>query len=354
MKKNFKKYALRAGVILALPLFIVACFFFDDIIAPTRASVDTEINIVAPIRIEPGTDNWNDPGRFVFAILAPKAWNLKQNASLTLTANNKDSWRVTPDVTDEVLTLMPESEKEPYTDLPWSEAWIAYAAYASTQMVPTPTQDMNDFEWVVWRSSSSFKAHDKNEAGNQYDNATNPIRATVNIRLKTGEEPIDCHLGYSYCYDSRGFRNIYSDTDPSYDSKKDGLGVQVGITYKEITTFAQVFATTPSVFRYGDIFAVQFTRQYSALKDAEAVYLCGTAVYNDGQTAQITTASEANRMEISSNGRRCEKYIYPRHFFSLPADAVISKLTFYFINADGSIVVKNEEGQEFPVEQAEE
>ena len=351
MKQNFKKYALRAGVILALPLFIVACFFFDDIIAPARASVDSEINITAPIRIEPMTDNWNNPGRFVFAILAPKAWNLKQNASLTLTSNNGDSWRITPDVTGEVLTLMPESETEPYTELPWSEAWIKYAAYATTQMVATPEQDMNDFEWVVWRSSSSFKGHDKTESGGDY---SEPIRATVNIRLKTGEEPINCHLGYAYCYDSRGFRNLYKDTDSSYDSKNDAAGVQVGITYKEITTYAQVFATTPSVFRYGDIFAVQFTRQYSALKDADAVYLCGTAVYNDGQTAEVTTASEANRMEISTNGRRCEKYIYPRHFFSLPSDAVISELRFYFINADGSIVVKNEEGQEFPAEQAAE
>jgi len=349
MKKNFKKYGLRAGVILSLPLLIVACFFFDDIIAPSRVAVDTEINITAPIRIEPGTDNWNNPGRFVFAILAPKAWDLKQNASLTLTAQNKDSWRVTPDVTDEVLTLMPESEKEPYTGLPWSEAWIDYAAYASTQMVATPAQDMNDFEWVVWRSSSSFKGHDKTEAGGGYDNATNPIRATVNIRLKTGEVPINCHLGYSYCYDSRGFRQIKED-----HPQNDGLGVQVGITYKEITTFAQVFATTPSVFRYGDIFAVQFSRQYSALKDADAVYLCGTAVYNGGQTAEVATASEANRMEISTNGRRCEKWIYPRHFFSLPSDAVISEIRFYFINADGSIVVKNEEGEEFPAEQADE
>ena len=47
---------------------------------------------------------------------------------------------------------------------------------------------------------------------------------------------------------------------------------------------------------------------------------------------------------------------HPVHFFGLPADAVIEELSFYFINADGSIVVRDEEngGEEFIVEQAAE
>ena len=59
---------------------------------------------------------------------------------------------------------------------------------------------------------------------------------------------------------------------------------------------------------------------------------------------------------MSPLGSRFEKYIYPKDFFNLPADAVIEELSFYFINADGSIVVRDEEngGEEFIVEQAAE
>ena len=54
-----------------------------------------------------------------------------------------------------------------------------------------------------------------------------------------------------------------------------------------------------------------------------------------GQKAEVSAAVPRNRMELISS--RFEKYLYPKDFFGLPSDAVIEKLYFYFINADGSI-----------------
>ena len=121
-----------------------------------------------------------------------------------------------------------------------------------------------------------------------------------------------------------------------------------------IMFLVEVFTTSPSVFRYGDIFSITFSHGSTALKDAPEIYLCGTAVHDGGQRTQVTAAGEKNRM--SPLGSRFEKYIYPKDFFNLPADAVIEELSFYFINADGSIVVRDEEngGEEFIVEQAAE
>ena len=59
-----------------------------------------------------------------------------------------------------------------------------------------------------------------------------------------------------------------------------------------------------------------------------------------GQKAEVSAAVPRNRMELISS--RFEKYLYPKDFFGLPSDAVIEELYFYFINADGSIVVKDE------------
>ena len=53
---------------------------------------------------------------------------------------------------------------------------------------------------------------------------------------------------------------------------------------------------------------------------------------------------------------RFEKFFWPKDLFGLPNDAVIEELHFYFINADGSIAVMDDEngGGEFFVEQSAE
>lgn len=332
MKLTDKRYLIRAALVTALPLLAIGCFYFDSISQPEKALVETEINIVARLKIVTKTSNWDNPGKLVFAMLAPKAWKLAENATLSVTSVTNDSWRITPDVTDEALTLMPATEREHSTQAPWPEA------FKSTMGVGDNNQQIaGDLEWTVWRSSSSFKAHDKIEGSeNQYPD---PIYATVKIRLKTGEEPISCDLGYSYCYDSQGF-------------KDDGYGMHAGKEFKSIKTYIATFSTVPSVFRYGDIFAVQFAPKDTPLSDASEVYLCGRAVYNNGQTSEVTAAESRNRMERVS-GKLFEKYIYPKQFFGLPADAVIEELWFYCSNADGSVVVTDGEKGYF-VGQAEE
>ena len=157
--------------------------------------------------------------------------------------------------------------------------------------------------------------------------------------MKTGAVPLTCELGYSYCYDTFGLKR---------DEQR------FAEAFKPIETYNQVFTTTPSVFRYGDVFGITFSHGGTALKDAGEVYLCGTAIHDGGQKAEVSAAVPRNRMELISS--RFEKYIYPKDFFGLPSDAVIEELYFYFINADGSIVVKDDEngGQEFFVEQSDE
>ena len=110
----------------------------------------------------------------------------------------------------------------------------------------------------------------------------------------------------------------------------------------------------PAEAELKDVFGITFSHGGTALKDAGEVYLCGTAIHDGGQKAEVSAAVPRNRMELISS--RFEKYLYPKDFFGLPSDAVIEELYFYFINADGSIVVKDDEngGQEFFVEQSDE
>ena len=308
----------------SLLLLIAGCLEFSNLSQPERAVTDSNINITAELKVVPETDG---AGRLVFAILAPKAWNLAQNASLTLTTRNYNAVQGSgPDVTDEALTLMPETELEPQTQTSWSEAFMAVKGLGDNTSLETPVE----LEWVVWRSSSSFSISDQI--------STDPVYADVKIQMKTGEDPVKCYLGYAYCYDGYGL--------------KAGENRDASI-FKAITTYETILSTTPSTFRYGDIFAVQISTKNTALQQTSEIYLCGKAVYNDGQIAEITFQDPQHNLMERISDKMQQKYIYPKEFFGLPADAVIEELRFYFTNADGSIVVQDGD-QGFLVEQAAE
>lgn len=321
MKLIAKSKILFWAAVAALPLLVIGCLEFESVSQPDRALVETEINVTAKLKVVPETDG---TGRLIFAVLAPKAWNIAQQASLSLTTINYNSLQGKPDVTDETLSLMPASELEPNTKTSWPEAFKTVKGIGQND-----PQTAADLEWVVWRSSTTFTIDDKVNKEAVY--------ADVKIKMTTGEEPVSCYLGYAYCYDGYGLK-----AGENRDASE----------FRSITTYGAVLATSPSVFRYGDIFAVQFAPKDTALNDAADVYLCGTARYNGGQTAEVTVTEARNRMERIST-KLFERYIYPKQFFGLPADAVIEELRFYFTNADGSVVVKDGD-KGYLVEQAEE
>ncbi|MEG0808449.1 MAG: DUF4961 domain-containing protein [Alistipes sp.] len=322
MKQIDKHRTLFWAVFVALPLFIIGCLEFESITQPERALIDTEINVVAKLKVVPETDG---SGRLVFAILAPVAWNLTENASLTLTTLNYGTLQGGTDVVNETLALIPASDLEPNSKKSWSEAFQTVKGIGNNAQLTTPV----DVEWIVWRSSTTFTINDKvnKEA----------VLADVKIKLSTGEIPVTCYLGYSYCYDGWGLK-----ANEARDA----------IDFRSITTYGAVLATVPSVLRYGDIFAVQFSPKNTELDNDSEVYLCGTAVYNNGQRAEVTVKESRNLME-KINNKLFEKYIYPKLFFDLPADAVIEELRFYFTNADGTRVVMDDT-KGFLVEQAAE
>lgn len=306
----------------ALSLLVIGCLEFDSISQPERALVGSEINITAKLKIVPETDG---SGRVIFAILAPKAWDLANNASLTLTSINYGELQGGTDVTNEVLSLIPSTSLEPNTKTTWAQAFKTVKGIDKNANLEVPV----DVEWVAWWSSSSFKIDDKVNK--------EPVYADVKIKLTVGDDPVFCHMGYSYCYESYGLK-AGENRDAS--------------AFRPITTYTSVISTTPPTFRYGDIFGVQFTRKDTPLENATEIYLCGTAVYDNGKTAEVKIAGPTNRME-TINSKLSEKYIYPKQFFNLPADAVIEEVRVYFSNADGSVTVTDGD-KGFLIEQADE
>lgn len=318
--------------ILALPLCVVACLTIDEIIHPDDARVNSEIDITVRIKLVAETD---ETTRLVFAVLAPKSWNIAQSAELTLTTEGY-AGQGYAEVAGEAMELMPDTEVEPTTALKWPEAYQSKVGLMG---------NLGPVEWAVFRSQTTFIINDKV--------STDPIVGTVKIRLTTGSQNIKCFMGYGFCGQKSGFNTERYKAN----EKAKVLTVTGGSNPMIDYTTVNLVSTVPSVFRYGDIFSVRFEsvagEVETALNGAEKVYLYGRAVYNDGQEAVVDAIGEATLMEKIGE-TTYQKYIYPRQFFGLPDDAVVTATYFHFTNEDGSIVVRDTSGGDFLVSQAEE
>ncbi len=359
MKTINKRTILRTAAAVLLMTAVVGCLYFDGINQPEEADANTVIEYDAQLRIQTLTEG---TGRLVFAILAPVDWDLASNATLTLSTKNLTAKNhlyekngqtppFTEEITGEVLELMPETEKTPATvesdklvsglpeqDKPWAEALelcseVGIGGNEGLENVP-------ELKWVVWRSKTIFTITDDSDS-NDTDNPEINIYATVHIKLKTGMTPSTFYMGYAYTYDQWGFVT---------------KNARHAVEFKKLTVNPKAMPPIikPSTFRYGDIFAVQFIPFMTGLENAQDVYLCGKAVYNSGQVAEVTERSDKNRMEYISAQQLFERYIYPKEFFGLPADAVIEELRFYFTDATGEIAVHNNASGGYLLEQAAE
>ena len=258
---NRFKYWIMTAV--ALPLIGIGCMEIVEIIHPEDAKVNSDIDISVKIKFTAETDHRSE---IAFAILAPKAWNIRENASLTLTTEGYVNQGFA-EVVDEQMTPIPEGAIEPGTGLPWPDA---YQSQIGLMGNPGP------MEWVIFQSKTSFDVNDQRENGKE------PIVGTVKIRLKTGPQAIKCFMGYGWCSLNKGFDVGGDDGKGSNRRYKENekskvLTVTGGDLPMLDYTVESLVSTVPSVFGYGDIFSVKFSAvsgsTETALNGQEKVYL---------------------------------------------------------------------------------
>ena len=325
MFNNIKKHKIACLSIASLMLMAAECVMsVDEIILPENAKPNTEQEITVKIRLVPGSDESNS--KLAFAFLTPKSWNAAKNASLTFTTSGYTTQGF-DEVVDEAMELIPDTETEPSTALSWPMAYQSKVGLMDNK---------GPVEWTVFRSKTAFTIND--------NVSKEPIIATIKIRIKTGPENIKFFFGAGYTGAKRG---LMTEQENSGDFRYVPNEIAVPFTVKggsgailDYTVTATV-TTTPSVFRYGDIFAVNYIAEGSELA-GKKVYLCGKAVLSDGTEKTVTTPSEATLMN-SIGEDTYQRYIYPRHFFSVPEGKTIESINVWFCNADASIVVKEGE-----------
>ena len=130
----------RIFIIIVLPLLLVMCMTIENITHPDSPQVNSEIEIGVDLKFEPAG---NDNTKLIFAVLAPKSWNISDNAQLTYTTNGYSKG----DVVNEKMSLVEETAIEPKTGLFWTEAIESEIGLMG---------NLGPVEWVVFESQNNL------------------------------------------------------------------------------------------------------------------------------------------------------------------------------------------------------
>lgn len=317
--------------LLALSFLVAMCMTIEEIIHPDDPKVDTDIDITVKIKLVPETDGTS---KLAFGILLPKSWNSASNMSMTLTTQSAYAAHV---VTNEPMVQVGTNETNPSDGKPWATSFQSkFGVLGNTGAV----------EWVVFKSATTFAINDKDE--NQ-----KTLNGTVNIKVHTGARAVKFFAGYTFCGEAYGTSGQkYPEEEKDAPVKAQLMEVTGGDEPMLDFTMEPQLSHVPATFGFGDIFSLRYNEKNDlpgeGLKGGD-VYFYAKVTYleNDVEkTKVIDEISDKTRMEPLGNLGNVtsfEKYIYPRHFFDLPAGVTIIEIEAYFTNASKSIVIISDE-----------
>ena len=321
---NFLKKYKSLILVIIFPAIMMMCITIEKITHPDNPQVNSEIEIGVDLKLVPEND---DNTEIVFAVLAPKSWNIAQNAKLTYSTTGYTKG----DVVDEQMTLMPATENEPTTALGWSSALQREIGFMG---------NLGPVEWVVFKSQKTFIITDEDEK---------LITAKVKVKLTTGKQNLKVFMGYFFCGQHKGMNSEFYKAN----AKSKVMTVTGGSNPMIDYTTVSLVSTIPGTFGWGDIVSINFETKAgaveTALKDADKIYIYGKAFYSNGLDSTVVDVISTKTLMEKVGETTWQKYIYPKEFFNLPKGAVITEAHFHFSNQDQNIIVKDFSGKDFAI-----
>lgn len=320
-----KKLLIGCCILIIGVIFACCCFNMQSIEQPATATVGQEMTVKLTFAIENTYAGDGNPTKFAYGIigiLAPKGWNLRENATLTYTTTKGDG-RLVP---------MPASLLDNANPgLTFSEAMMQ-----NVGMGPNIVKDM---EWIPYQTVEQFSFNNS-----QY------INGVVTIKMKPGADGNDAlvSLGYVVATTNDGIAKktdgIGDCASPYYFSAKfsDPLTLTGGTT-GDLVDFInpQYSFIDPPKALDNDFVTLTFDSNAgdvpSGLLGADQVYFCGDAILEDGTTKNVCGGAKAVLTSFDENKYRTT--IWPRSFFGLSGNEKITTLRYFITDASGNIKV---------------
>lgn len=314
MKRLSKKLIyLYLFVGLGMTLFLVHCGLTAlTVTVPEQAKANEVATFYMHSGAQPQIEEPNTyTTQLVAGIMVPKSWNARKNAVLTYTSTKGNG----------TLRMIPDAETEPESGLNWHAA--------AKKMFGIGPNLIDDFEWIVYRSTQSFTFYN-----NEHEQAD--LSFDVKVQCTVGPENMIASLGF---YVGSSIENLRaSDTDYKKFTFSNPLEVIDG--EGDLIDFVnpQLGTVQPVKSLDNDIVTLTFDAGVTNtdLDGVDEVYLSAKAFDAGGeQIAEVSTRDEKSKL-TSIGGKKFRIDLWPRGYFDVSQVAQIARLEYYYTDVTGA------------------
>ena len=336
---NYKTFIFGFLALPLLFLFVTSCFDITGVTQPASAKVGETITITVDVHLD--MEDQDENYKYLrFGILAPKTWDLTNNATVSFDSpidlgQNPGSGNMVIEGGD--ITKWFGGSKGLDGNV------TGNTVVADMNTILGIGENYGESEWVAFRSEGPVNAGLQNENG------------TITVSLKVGPGHSGAQLGYWVGSHQEGFKqedvvNDQSAVSRHWDTFFEKIVITgAGASATDLTGPAPTFTATVGAgedgYTFDDIITINFDAKEgylganTALLNAGEVYMCATALLGDGTTVAKVDRSAAAKMTLSG-ADTWSKTIWPPAYFGVN-NQIITEIHLNFQNADGSIVVKN-------------
>ena len=324
MENNHKKINKTriSGAILgiALVVFLIGCVYLDRIsvmqtledgteVAYAEAGTDAVFTLEGRIEcIEDRTDV-----QFVAAILVPKSWNARQNATATYTTN------IHSDPDEELpMSIIPDSSiPSNGGGRTWSEALM--------QEYGVGPNVLNDMEWVVLQTNLKWLILNGDKA-----------TYTIKIRCNVGELNLKARIGFFVNHTDDGFGSGGDEKKMAFSDECfeviNGKGSVIDFCtnhFNRVQPLAALQNDFVSFSFMGDV-------DDNALALIDEVYFEATAYTKNGNVLTVFERSAKTLMKREApDSKVFDITIWPRSYFGVAQNDEIERIEYVFTDKNG-------------------
>lgn len=319
---HIKGKRLWAGCAFILTA-IIFTFCHTKITTVEQPEVATVGDVVPiTVNIEMSTNSSGNE-HMVIGVLLPKGWKGIQNLTGTYTSNKGDG------------NLIPI----PLTNLAAHSNGLNWPNYMMTTFGLAGNL-INDMEWVALQTDVSFPFANNDK-----------INGAFHLKLKVGadDNPTMVKLAYVVANTGNGFSSD-GFTDAGYGPTAEYYNEFIGSCFSvtggsgDLVDFCnpQLTSVDPPKSLDNDIITLTYNNNIitTGLAGSPAVYLCATAITNDGKTISVCEQTDKTKLvQKPAGGGIYQLTFWPRAFFGVTDAQTIVSITYFLTNADGSIKV---------------
>lgn len=324
---KIKKYLFLSAI--SVFAVLAACIFIDnyDINQPQEDGTTAprvKAGGVATFKVGGHVDVIKDMDngetRLVFAMLAPRGWDVRNNATVTFQGGG-------PYNIDEVQTMSPIPLSTPPHAKPgytWPEALMEKYGIGSNKL--------NDMEWVAWWADEAVP----------YSNGLK-TDYTVTIDVNVGEENVIAYLGFFMSHSVYGMADDLNG-NKHYDQTFTHEVFTVYGGPGETTDFTKVFLNMiePARSLQDDLVTFTFAGESASndLVKCDEVFFEATAYTAEGGVYTVNKRGDETLMTRPNTfSQNYSITLWPVGFFGIPDGETITNIDYFFTNRDGSVKV---------------